>query len=326
MNNYKDLIKLKNSKSICLISHINPDPDALASMVVFQDFLKTNYKIKTVDIFAECEELSEANQEILGKIKINTKPKFYDTAIMMDSPNIERIGIYKNLFESANIKIVIDHHATNDHSGEINIVEMQSSTCEIVYSIIRYFGHKITPKNQGKIYAGIITDTNNFTVGNFNKTTFQIVGEIIENVNKEAIYNFFLNKNTLLNMKLQSMAINNIVSLKNGKIIISHITHEEAKENNAKFDSYVGIVNKLASINNNILTCFIYPKDNNYYVSLRAKSGLSIAEVAKSNGGGGHDGAAAFLSNKNLSEIETYIIATFTKLLDKHSPKKYSIF
>ena len=53
MDSFKKLKKIKNVNSVCLIAHIDPDADALSSMVIMQDFLIEKFKISCVDIFAE---------------------------------------------------------------------------------------------------------------------------------------------------------------------------------------------------------------------------------------------------------------------------------
>ena len=235
MKNYNRLNILKDCKSVCLLTHINPDADALCSAVVLRSFIMSYFKIPKVDIFAECSILPNNYMDILGKIKINKEPSVYQTAIMLDSPNLERLGIYKALFLKAKTKIVIDHHSTNNLDGEINIVENVSSTCEIIYSILKSFKYNISPENQGKLYAGIITDTNNFTVGNITPLSFKIAGEFSNNINRENIYNHFLANNSLKNMQLLSLAIQNTVTFEHGQIIISHITHEQSQKFKATF-------------------------------------------------------------------------------------------
>ena len=249
MNTYDNLVQIKNSKSVCLISHIEPDPDAISSMVVLRDFLMQYFEIKQVDIFAEYSNLSDGLLEILDGLEINPDNKDYDTAIMLDAPNIDRLGSFKNLFESANNKIVIDHHATNNFAGDINIVEICSSTCEIIYSILKEFNFNITKENQGKLYAGIITDTNNFTVGEITTKTFSIASEFTQTINRDEIYKAFLASNTLKNMQLLSLAIENISSYDHNQIIITYISNEHAKKYNTSHDDFCGLVNKIATIN-----------------------------------------------------------------------------
>lgn len=326
MNKYESLDILKNSKSVCIIAHLEPDPDAIASLVVLRNFLKDFYKIKTVDIFAEASNLTNSLKEILQKTSLNCKPKQYETAIMLDSPNIERLGIYKQLFVGANTKVVIDHHATNERCGDINIVEICSSTCEIIYSILKEFGYKISTVDQGKLYAGIITDTNNFSVGEVGERTFKIVCEIVPNINRDNIYKTFLANKTLKNLQLEAIAINNIKSYNNNQIIISHISQEELNTLNAKHTDLHGIVNHLATINNANLICLIEPRAETYYVSMRAKNGYDVSNIAKINGGGGHVGAAAFNIKSDLYSIEKLVLKHFQQQLKVVKPTKYELF
>ena len=140
MKKYKIFDDLALTKSVCLIGHMEPDADALCSMVVLRDFLVRYFNIKAVDLFAECESLPNNYYPILENIKINKPIKNYEVAIMMDTPNIDRLGNYRELFEKAKKKIVIDHHKTNTYSGDINLVEDVSSTCEIVFNISARWG------------------------------------------------------------------------------------------------------------------------------------------------------------------------------------------
>jgi len=326
MKIFNDLNILNNKKSVCILTHMQPDADALSSAVVLREFLKNNFKISKVDIFAEFVNLPEHYYSILGNVKINKAISSYQTAIMLDCPNTDRLGFYKDLFLNAKTKIVIDHHTTNNNDGEVNIIQNVSSTCEIIYSILKHFKYPISPQNQGKLYAGIITDTNNFTVGKITSTTFKIASEFNKNINRESIYNTFLANNSLKNIQLLSLAIQNTVSFDHGQIIISHITHQEAQKYKTSFEDYYGIVNSLATINSAKLICFIKPKNNCYYVGMRGRKGADVSTIAKVNGGGGHIGAAAFESNKSLQEIEQLILTSFRSELSKLKPVKDKIF
>lgn len=326
MKKYKALDVLKNCKSVCLIAHIDPDPDALSSMVVFRDFLKKQFGIRRVDIFSDCKMISETLQPIIGKVKINKKASKYQTSIMMDCPNTDRLGSYKPLFENCTKKIVIDHHSTNTFCGDINIVENCSSTCEIVYSILKEYSYEISKENQGKLYSGIITDTDNFRVGSITETTFKISSEFNNNINREEIYNHFFANNTYKNMQLLALAINNIVTFEHNQIIISHISHEEARKYRADSDDFIGIVNRIATINTAKLICFIKPKNDNYYVTLRARKGFDVSKIAKINGGGGHVGAAGFISQDPLQIIEQKILNSFRNELKNFKQPNFKLF
>ena len=191
---------------------------------------------------------------------------------------------------------------------------MCSSTCEIIYEILKFYNYALSTENQGKLYSGIITDTNNFTVGNIGGRTHLIVSEIVENINRNEIYRHFLQNNSLKQMQMLSVAIENLKSFENSQILMSHIDKLVSEEKNASFEDFASIVNELSKISNSKLICFIYPKGNSYYVSLRAQPGFDVSQIAAKNNGGGHTGAAAF-----LTDIEDVFKITPLSLANMHS-------
>ncbi len=317
MDNYKELNKLKNLENVALICHRNPDADALSSMIVFKDFLLDKMNISNIDIFSDGIIDHDRYQAIIENNIINPTIRSYDAAITLDSASIAMIGQYSSIFSNTPVKINIDHHKTNQYHGDINIVDFTSSTCQIVYFIAKAFSYTLSKEQKGKLYAGLITDSNNFSVGEMNSETFQMVGDIITDIDTYAIYEHFLSTNTISTMQTLAKSINNIQILENGKIIISNITLDECKALSITPDSFNGIINKLATIANNKFVLFIYPKEDYYYVSMRAKKGYDVSIIASRFGGGGHKGAAAFESNQSVGAIINMVTHEFVLQLNK---------
>ena len=327
MNKYRKIFdNLSQSNSVCLIGHIDPDADALCSTIVLRNFIMKQFGIKRVDIFAECNELPANYLPIIEAVKINKQCARYHTAIMCDSPNLDRIGKYKTLFTNAKQTIVIDHHNTNNRNGDFNIVEIVSSTCEIVYKILKAYNYQFSKKDYGKLYAGIITDTNNFSVGAMTPETFKIASACFSHIDQTAIYNNFFGNNTIRNRHLLALAIENTITLEDGKIILTQITRDQANLYKAKFEDYTGIINKLSTISGSCLVCFVQPKDDLYYVSMRAKRGFDVSYIAKKYGGGGHIGAAAYLSDKSIKEIEEDVLKEFLEQIHNKKIQPTNIF
>ena len=325
-NNYKKLNKLKKYDSICLIGHKDPDPDALSSMVVLKEFLTNEFEIENISLFAEVNELSPQCLEILDGIELNPNLISFDCAILLDSPNIDRAGIYSFLLKNAECTVVIDHHNTNELDFDINIVEETSSTCEIVYSILNYFGYTPSDESKGKLYAGVITDTGNFTVGKIGPRTFELASDYVNDIDYVNIYKAFLMNNTLKNIKVLGLTIQNLTSHHDDKLILTHISQEEATKMDLSSDDYLGIVNYLNTIKEANIVCFIQPKGNEFYVSMRAKEGFNVADVAKRHNGGGHIGAAAFQTDQPIKEIKEYLVKEFAEQLSTNQRKRKKIF
>ena len=306
MNNYKPLKQLKKFKSVCLIGHLSPDTDDFASLVCFKHFLESKFKLANVDIFAEYNKVSNSLQAIISNTKINPTPKQYDCAVMMDCPNTERLGKFKDLFVNAPYKIVIDHHATNDFCGDINIVENISSTCEIIFKIMRQFKYTPTDDEYEKLYCGILADTNGFAVGNFDEQTFKIAAECSKHVNVKKCYKQSLVNKSLANMQMLAVAILNVEQFENNKIVFTKILNN---------DELYGISNQLNGIEDAKIICVYSNRGSANYVSFRTKDDYDISKLAKSYGGGGHPGAAAFITDLSYTDIKTELLPKLKKIL-----------
>ena len=323
--NYEQINQFKHYKNVCLIAHNEPDADALCSMIVFKNFLCASFKVN-VDIFAEFTTLPHNYDCLTASQNLNKGNAEYDCAVMMDAPKTDRLGKFENLFLTAPNKLVIDHHATNEFDKEKNFISVVSSTCEIVFDILKHFKYEFTKADYGMAYAGIITDTNNLTVGAINKHTFEIVGECVENVEIYQIYENFMLNNTRLNMLLLAKAIENAMFYEQGKVIVSHISKLQAKVLHATQDCYIGIINKLSTICGARLVGFIYPKQGQYYVSMRGRGGLNVSKIAKANNGGGHVGASAYLSNSSLGKTKRHLIKQFKTELNTQGESSHAVF
>ena len=322
--NYEQINQFKHYKNVCLIAHNEPDADALCSMIVFKNFLSATYKVN-VDIFAEYTILPHNYNCLIENQNLNKGKNKYDCAVMMDAPKADRLGKFETLFLTAPNKLVIDHHATNTFDKAKNFVSIVSSTCEIVFDILKHFKYKLTKADYGMTYAGIVTDTNNLTVGAIGKHSFEIVGECVENVEIYPIYENFMLNNTKLNMQVLAKAIENAKFYEQGKIIVSHISKLQAKAMHVTQDCYIGIINKLSTICGARLVGFIYPEQGQYYVSMRGR-GFDVSKIAKANKGGGHVGAAAYLSNSSICKTKINLIKQFKTEFNTQDVNSQSVF
>lgn len=317
MKQYEIFNRLNNINSICIIGHLDPDADALSSMVVFKNFLNS-INFNNIDLYADCNTVSKNCKHIISGVafNINNTNAKYDLAIALDCTNLDRLGKYAEIFTSARNTIEIDHHATNTQYANICIVEDISSTCELVYKILKEHHYNFTEKDYEYLYSGIITDTNNFTTSSTNNQTHIIAGEICEHININKVYNRFFSNFSMKNMDLFASAIKNIVNINNNEIIISYIDQDYLTKTNSTTNDLTGIINRLTQIENNKLACFIQPKSNNLnYISLRSKKGYNVGQLAEKYGGGGHDCAAGFNSELSQDALIKLLSDELIKLL-----------
>ena len=167
---------IKMSKNIVIVTHENPDGDAVGSSLAMYHALKGLKK--NVDIiipeYAKCFNELPGIDEV-----IKESDKVYDLAISLDAATDKLLNVWVKYFREADQRIVIDHHSTNTMFGDINYVDLSAPACaQVVYMLIKHYRWKITPEIGTCIMAGIITDTGGFQYSGVSKDTFNIAAEL----------------------------------------------------------------------------------------------------------------------------------------------------
>lgn len=315
--------QFKKSKKIAIITHSNPDADALCSSIALKRLLKKMYDDENnnlkIDIFTQADDIGDKYNPILKGVTINEQScKRYDLAISLDCASKERMGKYLTIFKKAKDTLNIDHHSTNTRFAKNNICASKcSSTCEIIYSLfLKILNWEASADIYRLIYAGIITDTNNLSQ-NVNGLTLRILSELMKlnttmDLNLEKVKDLFFKNNTKEQMSLLQRALNSIMFYENNKVAIMKLVKLDFNETNCTQEDTLGIVDYAINIKGvDIGVIFIKNENNTYYVSLRGKNNIDVSNIAKKMGGGGHKNMAAFQTKEGetLVDIKTKLLS-----------------
>ena len=283
---------IKKSKNIVIVTHENPDGDAVGSSLAMYHALKGLKK--NVDIiipeYAKCFNELPGIDEV-----IKESDKVYDLAISLDVATDKLLNVWVKYFREANQRIVIDHHSTNTMFGDINYVDLSAPACaQVVYMLIKHYRWKITPEIGTCIMAGIITDTGGFQYSGVSKDTFNIAAELLDaGVNISKIYKKVFDTKTKSSFELRRIAIDRMEFLEDGKIAFTYVTNEDERKVNAGVGDYEGIVSEGRSVEGVEVSIFLHElKDGEFKISLRSNSYVNVSDVCIMFGGGGHIRAA----------------------------------
>lgn len=317
-------LDIQESNNIAIIAHTMPDADALASAVALKKLIKQNISDadqKQIDIFVDAEEINDINGAIVKGVEMNTEHvQQYDLAISVDCSTLQRMGKYSEIFTSAKKTLNIDHHITNENFAYNNIVLKTSSTCEALYILAKIKQLTISDDVCRLVYAGIITDTNNLTQGTITVQTHKIITEMVERkINIDALNEHFFKNNTKSKAYLLKQALDSLTFIAGDRIAFMKLTKQDLSECNATNEDTFGIVNHGIEIKGvDIAILAIKQEDNSYYVSLRGKNSVNVANVATALGGGGHEQVAAFTYNGLLADLKEQLIKECKKELASH--------
>lgn len=325
--NKQDINKIKQllstPKKIVIVSHKNPDGDAIGSSLgLYHYLLKFNHQVDVIMPNDYPDFLKwMPNQDIVVNYEANTKNsddaiKNADIIFTLDFNALQRAGNMETVLqESKAIKIMIDHHQQPDDYptymySDVNIC----STCQMIYHFIEMLGDvDLIDKNIGTcLYTGIMTDTGSFRFPSTTSTTHKVVANLIDKgVDNSQIHNNIYDTNSYSRLQLLGCALNNLKVIP--ELNTSYITLSQSELNtyNFKKGDTEGIVNYGLSLKGiTMAVIFIEHKQEGIIkMSLRSKGDFSVNEFARTHfNGGGHTNAAGGRSNLPLHKtVEKFI-------------------
>lgn len=307
---------------IAIISHFNPDADALCSSFALKNIILNNFDLKYVDVFAD-GEIDELYEPILRNEVINPKPyNSYDLVILLDCPNPNRVGKYIEIYNATKKSINIDHHNTNEKfASEINYVsEKVSSTCEFLFLLAKTCNFDLNNLIAKELYQGIITDTNCFTSLTLSKNTHLVLNELLKyKFDSDKIKEYYFKNMSKAKAKLIAKSLNGIKYYgKNKSFALMKISYNDLVENGAHFEDTLGIIDTGASISGvKVCGIIIEQEPNRFYVSLRSKGEINAGEIAKVFNGGGSEKIAAFQFKGEIEDLKTRFLTTLNEQTKK---------
>ena len=298
-------IEIKKSENFVILTHENPDGDAIGSALSVALLLKKMGK-NVVDIYLK--DYPEIYNFLPGieMIKKDIDKDNYDMAIVVDCSDIIRVNqMYRYLFEKADIKVQFDHHNNNSMFADYNIVNPVSPACsQIMSSSFEYLKIDIDKDMATAILTGIITDTYGFSIPETTTESFEFAGYALsKGVNVSRVYRNALTKISKARFNIQNLASERLEFLADGKICFTYIT----KQDEQKIGTKTGDLSSIVEIGRNIdgveISIFLYEKEKGFKVSIRTNEYVDASIICLAFGGGGHLRAAGANIMKNNEEI-----------------------
>ena len=302
------LEEINKANSIVVLTHENPDGDAIGTALALYHALKQYGKQPDIIVpeYPRIFEVLPGVEEIKKKSEIEK----YDLAISVDCAAIKMLNGFTKYFDNAKVKIVIDHHGTNTMFGDINFVNPDAPACsQIMLVILEHFGIEITKDIGTCILTGIITDTGGFKYQGVTAETFEFVAWLLnKGVNVSKVYRQVLQTKTKPNFELNRIATNRLEFLEDGKVAYTYITEEDMEKVNAQSGDHEGIVEIGRDIEGVEVSVFIRQTERGCKVSLRSNEYVNVSDVCLMFGGGGHQRAAGAMIQGTIEQVKEKLL------------------
>ena len=309
--------ELKGINTVAIAGHVRPDGDCVGSCMGLYLYLKENYPDIAADVYLEQPGAQFSFLSCFEEIKtVYQTGKVYDLLITLDVSDKNRIGVAEEAYETAKIRVCIDHHISNRGLGDVNEIRPDaSSTCEVLYTLLEE--EKVSKAVAEAIYTGMVHDTGVFQYSCTSPETMRIAAKLMEKgipftkIVEESFYEKTYVQNQILGRCLMESIL-----LMDGKCVIGVVKKKMMDFYHVEPKDLDGIVQQLRIIKGVEVAIFIYEvKPQEFKVSLRSKGKVNVNEVASYFGGGGHVLAAGCTFHGSVYDVMNNLLEIIEKQL-----------
>lgn len=309
---YKIYSKIKNAKNILVVTHENPDADAISSVCALLELLEKMGK----KYFAFCKTQPADYFRFLPhaeKIKSDLNLVNFasrDLILILDCGDLKRTNLAEEIKtrNKNQFLINIDHHPKVDDFANLEVKKEAASTTELIYEFYKANKIPISKNSALSILTGLSGDTGNFIYPATNETTMQISSEMMSRGARLPLINKRITRNkSLSSLKIWGKAMSRLKINKKYNLAFTILTADEINESKVEEEDLEGIASFLGNISDVKAILFLREEQpgNALRGSFRTtKPTINISLLARALGGGGHSKAAGFKTEGRLEEDE----------------------
>ncbi|PTQ55137.1 MAG: 3'-to-5' oligoribonuclease A [Candidatus Carbobacillus altaicus] len=305
---------------VLVVSHVRPDGDALGAQTAMAQILKL-FHIESVLVNEDAPprrfDYLPGYRDMRRSVDTPLPGAPYQYVIFVDAADRERIGKALSLLAPEAEIVNIDHHATNDHYGHINLVKPEaSSTCEVIYDWIRSTRLPVSVELATCLYTGYITDTGGFRYQNTTPKVLRDAAELVQfGASPYEIAEHALEAISWEKIKLLQKALATLKLFASGKIAFLEVTQSMLEETGTTLDDAEGLVHYGLNIEGVEVAALFREQTDGIKVSLRSRRAVDVSKVAQQFGGGGHVRAAGLTLHMPLDEAKRTMAETLLTVL-----------
>lgn len=304
---------------VCVITHLRPDADAIGSATALCIGLRQLGK-EVRSIVGQHRALSD-NLLTIPRAEFvrlaDSLPTDYDLYVTVDCGSLERTGSVAEQLSRKVQKgkvVCIDHHASNEGFGNINLVDSGcESTTTVLDQLFSLMDIEIDQQLAHCLYAGLVTDTGSFRWGRPEMHDF--AARLMKHgIDTQKIAVDLMDATTADDLQMTGRVLAGLRLVSAGKytmaVLTGHFTDIGGHSESA-VESLVDFVRALRGTDMGVV--FKEQTPGTWAVSLRSST-LNCADIAISMGGGGHIPAAGYTAHGSADDVLDQIVQAVAKL------------
>ena len=296
---------VNGARQVALACHVNPDGDALGSMLGLFHVLRAAGR----DVLASFPApfvVAPHYRELPG-LELLTKPEDFpaepDVMMTFDCGSVDRLGCLQGPTKRARELVVVDHHITNDRYGTVNVIEPDAAASGwVVHRLVDALGLPLDRDAAVCLYAAIVCDTGRFQYDTTTPEVFDMARRLTEfDVPVARLSRTLFEEHRFAYLRLLGEALANAELVREQRFVWTAVTQEMLQRHDVTMEEVEGLIDILRRTAEAEVTCVLKEEvDGSVRVSLRSLGSVDVRRIAEAHGGGGHRYAAGFTSELGI--------------------------
>jgi phosphoesterase RecJ-like protein len=313
---------IQTARHVLITTHTKPDGDAIGSLVALAKAVRRQGKqvsplllsgVPARYAFLMSEDIPVLGQtlalEDLGDLAD------VDLIVLLDVNSVNQLpGFATYLRGCTQPVLVIDHHATSDSLGTVELVDPQAAaTGLIVFELLKFSQWTLDADMAEALFVAAATDTGWFQFGNTDSRVYRDCADLIDaGAIPQKIYEYLHHNFSYARFKLTQVMLNTLELFYDGQFAVQYIRHSDFALTGAHVDDTENLINechRIATVQASAL--LVELQDGRIRCSLRSRGGVDVSQIARAFGGGGHKMASGTFMPGPLEEAKAQIVQQF---------------
>ena len=297
---------------VALACHVNPDGDALGSMLGLFHVLRAAGR-DVVASFPPPFVVAPHYRELPG-LDLLTKPDDFpvepEVMVTFDCGSLGRLGGLQAAAEAAQELVVLDHHVSNTRYGTINVIDPDAAASGVlVRRLVQELGLSLDDPAAVSLYAALVCDTGRFQYDTTTPGVFDLARELVEfDVPVSRLSRQLFEEHRFAYLQLLAEALANAQLDIERRFVWTAVRQEMLERHDVTLEEVEGLIDILRRTTEAEVTCVLKEETSGAFrVSLRSLGDVDVRAIAANHGGGGHRFAAGFESTLDVDDLVAQI-------------------
>jgi phosphoesterase RecJ-like protein len=315
--------RLAAARMVMSVGHENPDGDSLGAslaVAILVEQLGARADIVCADPVPDLYSYLPA----VDRVRTAPDPAAaYDLVVVSDCGSLDRIGPIREAHADLFARLphlVLDHHASNDHSDPGSWIDpTAAATCEMVTLIASRLGVPLSSANgelATALLSGIVMDTATFAHPNATPRTLLVAAALVEAGGPLSdISRRLYRTKPNAQLRLFGVVLARSATTPDGRVVYATLTDDDLAATGAGREHSEGIIDLMSQSATADVAVLVKESDGRSRLSVRTRpGGVDATELTGLFGGGGHARAAGATLDLPVDEALAVVLREATRL------------